>query len=373
MTDEDRLTWLDALRVVAGLSMVGLHATSDPNGLPWPDYSVSDRVVPVILRSVLYIARTELFLIISAFLLLMALEKRPKTYREVIVIQSRRLLIPFVFWTVFYAAFGLIKAANFGYFKDALQDISYVSTWVRYVLLGDVKYHMHFIPTLFGMLLFFPIFKVASKYPIVGLMIFPALLVKWEVDAYLYTNFWEHDILPFAVRVTKIVTYVGYGILAGSAYGLWKRRRSVDLTQFVPIVLFVAGLLVAVKWIEAARIVSTGEYQFSYLAGYWANFLMPGALFCLCLCSGGRSWPHVLSRAAPFSFGVYLVHPTFLDVAEILFVQSVFAPSLQVIGKILIVLPSTFLAVFLLSKCRALAWTIGLGPLPIKPSRTVRA
>jgi len=92
-----RLVWLDSLRLIAGVSMVGLHATSDAMGQPFAQFDQADRILPMLVRAVIYTARTELFLIISVFLLLMALDNRPKTYRATIAVQARRLLIPFVF------------------------------------------------------------------------------------------------------------------------------------------------------------------------------------------------------------------------------------------------------------------------------------
>ena len=101
MAEKERLVWLDALRLAAGLSMVGLHSTADSSGLPWVDYSLAERTGPILLRAVLYTARTEPFLMISVFLLLMALDRRPATYRQTIPVQVRRLLVPFALRTVF--------------------------------------------------------------------------------------------------------------------------------------------------------------------------------------------------------------------------------------------------------------------------------
>ena len=113
MSSTQRMTWVDALRLIAGLSMVGLHATADPAGQPWPNYETTERIGPIVVRSILDMARTELFIIISVFLLVLALDRRPRGYGTVISEQSRRLLIPFLFWTIFYAFYGLIKAAQF--------------------------------------------------------------------------------------------------------------------------------------------------------------------------------------------------------------------------------------------------------------------
>ena len=110
MQKDDRQIWIDAVRITAGISIVVLHATADPTGQPWVAYSQSERVGPMLLRAVVYTARTELFLIIALFLLLLAHEKTPRTYRQTLAEQSRRLLVPFAFWTLFYAFYGLIKA-----------------------------------------------------------------------------------------------------------------------------------------------------------------------------------------------------------------------------------------------------------------------
>ena len=113
--DTGRQTWIDALRLFAGVSMVGLHVTADAQGQPFPDADPAARLAPMVLRALLYTARTELFLMISVMLLLMALSRRPRSYGTVMAEQARRLLIPFVFWTAFYAVYNLLKAWTLGY------------------------------------------------------------------------------------------------------------------------------------------------------------------------------------------------------------------------------------------------------------------
>ena len=317
INSEERFVWLDSLRLAAGVSMVGLHATSDSQGQPFALYDQADRIAPMILRAVIYTARTELFLIISLFLLLMALEKRPKSYGQVIEVQSRRLLLPFVFWTFFYAGYNLIKADAFGYMNSATQALSDPFEWVGFFLLGSVKYHMHFIPTLFGLILFFPLFKLAVKYPVLGILVFVCLLVKRDMDAFIYKEFWGTDILPYAVRMLKITSYVGYGLMAGAFLGIWRQTDSKIRTQFVPLLCFFGLLLFSIKLIATWKTIETGRWPFDYTAGYWADFLMPVLLFAIAMSLGHKSWPTILSRLAPYSFGIYLCHPIFLDLAEI--------------------------------------------------------
>jgi surface polysaccharide O-acyltransferase-like enzyme len=118
----ERMVWLDALRLVAGVSMVGLHASSDATGQPFVAFEPAERVGPVLFRSIIYMARTELFIIISLFLLIMALEKRPRSYVETISQQVQRLLVPFMFWVIVFAFWRIIKANEFGYLNTILSE-----------------------------------------------------------------------------------------------------------------------------------------------------------------------------------------------------------------------------------------------------------
>lgn len=359
-----RLIWLDSLRLIAGLSMVALHSTADPNGQAWPDYETAERIAPLILRAVVYIARTELFLIISVFLLIMALDRRPRSYLDTLKEQVRRLLLPFSFWTVFYAFYGLIKANAFGYAPSAWASLMSPSEWLGFFLLGDVKYHMHFLPTLFGLLLFYPLFRLAQKFPILGLSIIGFLVIRRELDTFLYAHFWQSEHLPYLLRMVKILTYAGYGMFAGAMVGIWQRGEAGVLRQWFPFVVFLASLLFLMKLTATWKSIELGRWVFEDTAGYWADFLMPALLFAGCLTIGYRSWPSTLSKLAPYSFGIYLCHPIFLDLCEIALRGANYSPIYQVLSKISLALVGTSIFVNLLSKKKLLAWTIGLGPLP---------
>ncbi len=361
---ENRLTWLDSLRLTAGVSMVGLHSTSDSMGQPFTQYDQAERVLPMLLRAVIYTARTELFLIISIFLLLMALDKRPKTYGATIAVQARRLLVPFLFWTVFYAFYNLIKAGAFGYQDAVFQALASPFEWVGYVLLGSVKYHMHFIPTLFGLILMYPLFIIAKRYPILGLLVFVCLLIKRDLDAFVFSHFWGTEALPYLVRGVKIVTYAGYGLIAGAFLGLWQQTTAQWRERFVPLLLFFAALLFTIKLVATWKTVETGKWPFDYAGGYYADFLMPIVLFAVALALGHRNWPMILTRLAPYSFGIYLCHPIFLDLIEIWVSGETLSPIGQVSVKIIAAIVLTSALVWILERTRVLGWTVGLGPLP---------
>ena len=361
----NRMTWLDCLRLLAGLSMVVLHTTADPHGRPWVDYDQIDRVGPIILRTIAYMARTELFLLIACFLLVLSLKKRPRSYTQTISEQARRLLVPFLFWTIFYAFYNLIKAYHFGYLQAAIAEITTPSAWVGHLLLGDIKYHMHFLPTLFGLALFYPLFLVAYDQPIFGLAIFPLLLIKWQLEAQIWAVFWGHDVLPFIVRAVKLCTYVGYGMAAAALAALYKNASPNGLQRAILHIILFALLLMVFKGFSSYRTISEGHWQFDDVAAYWADFLMPIILFYICMSLSERNWPNALTKYGAFSFGIYLCHPIVVDVMEITLQDIAMAPILQVLTKLVAALAITPVLVLCLSKMRHLAWTVGLGPFPL--------
>ncbi len=360
-----RLVWLDSLRLIAGVSMIGLHATSDAAGQPFVSYEPAQRIAPMIIRAVVYTARTELFLIISIFLLLMALDKKPRNYRFVMRQQTQRLLIPFVFWTVFYAFFNMVKANHFGYLNFVVEQIFSWKSWVGYLLLGDVKYHMHFLPTLFALVLLFPLYQLAADRIWIGFCVILLLFFKREIDVFLWSSFSTISGFDYVVRAVKIAAYSGYGFVAGSMYGIWRNHTQTLAVRWTDYTLTLSVIvLVGIKLWATQKIVLSGEWQHNFTAGYWADFLMPIVLFACLMRFASSYWPPILSKLAPFSFGIYLCHPIFMDFSEILISGLVLSPISQVVLKILLVTASTSIFVWCVSQLRISAWTIGLGQMP---------
>ena len=276
-----------------------------------------------------------------------------------------------MFWTVFYAFYNLIKADAFGYSHALLAQLANPVEWVSYLLLGSVKYHMHFIPTLFGLLLFYPLFRLAVKYPILGLLVIVCLIVKRDLDGFIFSTFWGTDALPYLVRGLKIATYAGYGLMAGAFLGIWQQTQAKTRAQFVPLLVFFGLLLFTIKLVATWKTVETGQWPFNYTAGYWADFLMPVVLFAVALALGHKSWPQILSTLAPYSFGIYLCHPIFLDLAEIWVHGKDLSPIAQVGIKIGFAVTLTSGFVYLLERTRLFGWTVGLGPLTLPHPKRV--
>jgi surface polysaccharide O-acyltransferase-like enzyme len=362
--ESSRMVWLDALRLVAGVSMLCLHSTADASGQPFAAYPVADRIAPMILRAFIYVARTELFIIIALFLLVLGLERRPRSFGMVISEQARRLLLPFLFWTVFYSGFNLLKATAYGYADSAWAQLLDPVAWAQFLVLGAVKYHMHFLPTLFAIILFYPVFRVAERQPWLACFCLLGLAARHEVDGFLYETLFGSAWLEFAIRATKVFSYVGYGMIAAALAGLWRISKDQDRLSWLLPLLWLGGLLFAVKLIATFQTITTGQWAFSYIPGYWADFLMPCVLFAVCFSQASRRWPAALSTWAPYSFGVYLCHPIFLDLIEILLLDTTLSPIAQVGLKIGGTFFCTTILVLLLARVPFMGWTIGHGQSP---------
>lgn len=324
-----------------------------------------DRIAPLVLRTFAYTARTELFIIISLFLLMMSLEKRQRNYSDTIAEQAERLLLPFAFWTVFYAFFTLLKAQHFGYFDSKLAALGEVQTWLSFAFLGTSKYHMHFLPTLFCVVLAYPLMRKAIDVPVLGgVALVLCLTSRWQFDQFIYPRLWDDPNILAIGRTVKIVTHIGYGMAAAACLGLWQRHGRKLLESWIPVVLYFALLVLAFKFLGTWETIETGRWSHTYLPGFWADFTMPAILFLICMLLGHRSWSPIFSRYAKYAFGIYLCHPIFLDFAEIFLSGQDLSPTGQVVAKIGFTLPITVLGVALLARVKSLSWTIGLGGRP---------
>ena len=364
-----RMVWFDANRVCAAAGVVLIHSTTDFAGRPFPDATVGERAVPVLLRSIGEFSGSEMFFFFSLFLMAMRIDRHRPSYRDAILTQAQRLLVPFAFWTVFYGLFRLVKAQAFNYAPQYLEQITQLKTWVAYFLLGKSQYHMHFLPTLFAIFLFYPVMRLALRYPILGVLLFATLGAMDHVQTFLYSI----DIAPLArdylVRIAKVWGYIGYGLAAFALYSLWKDglpRGETRLIRRGAFYLVSLAYLATLPFFGHALL----QGQFPVRSGwdYYGHFLMPLLIFCIFMGSQFSTWSPKWSRAAKYTFGVYLVHPLIIDLFDIAVIKTGLAgmmtPSVLVISRFIVVLPAALALSMLLERIRLTAWTIGLGPTP---------
>jgi surface polysaccharide O-acyltransferase-like enzyme len=369
-----RMIWFDANRVFAAMGVVLIHSSTDFAGQPFADAAPGDRLLPVFLRSIGEFSGSEMFFLFSLFLMAMRVDTKMPSYGSAIGVQAKRLLTPFAFWVVFYAFFRLAKASAFGYAPYIIDQLSQPQSWLGYFLLGKVQYHMHFLPTLFVLFMFFPLMRVATRYPIFGLTLFFTLGVMNSAQGFVWSLDIDAGLRDYLIRALKIFGYVGYGLAAFALYGMWKdgipRGESRLLRRGA---LYFAALAYVATLPFYGVAVKTGAWGIREGWDFYGHFLMP--IFMLLFFMGGQflEWSPKWSNLARFTFGVYLVHPLIIDLLDIALFKSgasaAMSPWAIVLFRYALALPLSFALAVGLSRLKPLAWTIGLGPAPWETAR----
>lgn len=360
-----RMNWLDGARLAAAFCIIGIHTSSDRLGGAFKNAEGHERVFPVLLRSVSEMASTEFFILVSLFLLSMKLSKSSAAFIPTMCLQAKRLLVPFVFWTIFYVFFRLYKAYYLGYEQSIIEQIGSLSHWIGYFTLGDANFHMHFLPTLFMLLLFHRLYKLAIPYPLLGLIILPMLYLNFSIGGWIWATIKDPLLREYIVRFVKILTYTGYGFFAYALYGFWQRGISTQLAKSLfGLSLFLVAMGFLVKMIYAHKVGAAGEFIVRRDMIFYAHYLLPCAMLSAFMCSWYLRWPDRLSQWSRFSFGMYLIHPAIMDVIDVAFLSFSLPPDWYVFIKYCL---TAFLSLSLsmaIGKVSLIAWTVGLGPLP---------
>lgn len=360
----NRHTWLDANRSLAALGIVMIHATTDAGGGAFAAADPEQRVIPVLLRQVAEISSTELFMLFSLFLIAQKLARDPSIpYRELVATQARRLLVPFLAWTAFYAVFRLVKATAFGYEPAILAQLTDAGWWMRAVLLGQSQYHMHFLPTLFALILAVPALRLANRWPLLGFGLIGCLIARQALDQAVWQTIADPELRAWAFRAIKVVTYLGYGWAAFAVYQLVGRLKDRHATRD----LFWAGLaalaiLTAVQLPAAWSVIQSGAWVGRPGLAYHGHFLTAPIVLLLFASLRFAALPAVFNRTAQYTFGVYLTHPIWIDMVDITAHLAGWSPlpTTLVLTKWAIAVPLS-VATTLLLALSPLAWTVGLG------------
>lgn len=364
-TKTTRMNWLDGARLFAAFSIIAIHSTADKSGKAFLEYEPHERIFPVLMRTVADLASTEFFMLVTLFLLASKLVRQHKPYGETMAAQAQRLLIPFAVWTIFYGLFSLLKAHSFGYYEPMLKETLQVSTWVDYFLLGTSKYHMHFLPTIFLILLFHPVFKIALKYPLMGLMIIPLLIFKISMSSWLWAHIKDPTTIEYLDRAIKVIGYTGYGFVAYSLIGLFKNNFDAKISKMIlKLALFFVLVLFIIKLTHAEESIRTGIYVPRVNMVFFAHTILP--IFILLAFFGSQyyAWPEKISNWSKYTFGTYLFHPAILDIIDITTKGHQMSPYQFVIFKYALTLSMALALSILVSRIPWMAWSIGLGPQP---------
>jgi surface polysaccharide O-acyltransferase-like enzyme len=291
-----RFVWLDALRVLAALAVIWLHVaanvvTTNPNpaSLDWWIGNLADAGVRW---------SVPVFVMISGGLLL------PRARDQSVIAFYRRRIprigIPLLFWSAVYSFYAWMRFGS-----------SPTRLLVKFVL-GEPFYHLWFLFALAGLYLAAP-FIARSM----GAMSRPQL---WAATIGSYLLFSLHEGLlavqgkvghddAFSLWLPYVPYFVaGSLIIAAPARG----RRSfwmVCLAGSVGVIALATGVLVPVLG---------GPRSWTLMYGYLNPFVATSSVSVVFLGQAARygaGVAAVISKIAPVTLGIYVLHPFWIDFA----------------------------------------------------------
>lgn len=292
MPDHDRLSRLDAARWLAAMAVVLLHSAAQTltdsapyGGSAWLAANFYDSAarwcVPV-------------FVMISGALLLDS--SKPMDARHFYGRRMARLCAPLIFWTLFY----LTWRSLLDWWDGGGVDVSF---WPRKIAQGEPYYHLWYLYMIVGLYLFAPLVR--------------ALYVRSTTSS---RKMWLAGILGIAVLDTLYRQFT-------------EARPGFFLTWFLPYLgYFLAGRMILDRELHIPRpgltlmisVLATAGGVYALSSPHVLNVYFYDSFSVTVLIMSLAIFQWIINAAriprlaslTPLTFGVYLIHPIFLDLAH---------------------------------------------------------
>jgi len=287
----DRYERLDSARWIAAAAVVLLHSAAEALGGDatygdgnWIAANVYDSAVRWCV---------PVFVMISGALLLDT--SRPQGLRRFYEKRAARIVVPLVFWSLFYLGW---RGVQDWLDQNPSDYVAFLGTLIK----GTPYYHLWYLYMIAGLYLFAPFIRnlYAKTSPRARIACVVSILLVAVLDA-LYRQ-WTGT--PNGFFLTWFLPYLGY-FVAGR-------------------LIFEGAIRLPYAWavlVGSILVTAAGVYLMSdeaglngYFYGYFSLTVPLMSLAMFQLIVNGPRLPR-LTWLAPLTFGVYLVHPVFLDLA----------------------------------------------------------
>lgn len=291
----DRKDWIVPLRVLAAMAIVLIHVVAggtsgSGGGLTGARLAVDEVVVPVLTRWAV-----PCFLMISGALLL-----RPQ--KEVGLHKICRYLLRMVIvLAVFGFGFCILESVTENGYRfsgtvilSALQNLIAGKSWD----------HMWYVYMMIGLYILTPVLRSFTKAADGKTMLFMLIMLfAFTIALPTVSKFFHVEIYNFV----PIATYCVFYYLLGYALSVWKLQTPVKWLLLLGGMLGFIGMLLLRLWGADVSIAGDNGFVALYSTG----------LFSLCIDnrSLGRLAKYRLVRSlSQCAFGIYLIHPLFLNI-----------------------------------------------------------
>jgi surface polysaccharide O-acyltransferase-like enzyme len=315
------IRYADALRSLAIMAVIMIHVVGN---LMVVDISKTWWFATIIESFTRW--SVPVFVMVSGALLLGKEEPLSVFFKK----RASKIIIPFLFWTLFYEVFKMRTQLDLFSIETALKNIYSDKTY----------YHLWFLYMIVGIYFATPIFRaIAHQTKLLIYFVTIWFALTFELVAFYLTS------MHIGFKLGMFWGFTGYFLLG---YLLAKNTLSKKVTMLI-YAGGVAGLLVTIF----------GTYWATLTKGsldiFWIDYLAPNtvlvsaAVFVLFKHTFNFEVPFLKSFAAA-SFGIFLIHPVFLTLYKSSYFQELFGFALHSrTFHVLFGVPVTFIVVTLTS------------------------
>lgn len=339
--EQKRTAYLDFLRIVACIMVVGVHVSA----LCLEELDVTSVNFKVMNGFDCFsILGVPLFVMISGSLLLS--EKHTDSMKDLYLKKVFRLLLLYFFYFLFYNTVSFIKSGTAWTFENVKQDIVLDS------LLGKGIYHLWFLPMMISLYLITPFIKpfMADKvkcavflalYFIIAILLPTALKFEFPYKTIVGSVYEQFPNVMF-------IGYIGYYILGHVLHEFLPKLKAGVLAAIT-----VCGVIFFGIEVYACNFYSekTGELSIILNDTMAINaFVASSCIFVLCKYIKIKE-TKVLTECAKLTFGIYLLHPFVLNMFNMAGMDTLFAPAFVSVPVVVVLVAAvTAIFVFAISK-----------------------
>lgn len=288
-----RIVYLDMLRSFAAFTVVFLH-TAAPFLYYYEKKELSFWMTANIYDGIVRWS-VPIFFMMSGALLLGA--KRELSLSDFFKKRMDKILIPFLFWSVFYFYFR-------AYYLDT--DNSF-KTFIKKFLNDDISYHLWFFYAMIGVYLIFPLLRPFVKNSSITTIGY--IVGVWAIftSGFSYINY----LLEVNLDInTPLGLYVGYFLLGY----LLTQINFNKVTRIGIYTLGIIGLFITV-YFAYLDTVETGNVSLYYFKYITPNVLITSVavfVFFKYAFANMNNTPKVINTLSFTTFGIYVIHPFYI-------------------------------------------------------------
>jgi len=249
----------------------------------------------------------------------------------------KKILIPLVFWTVFYLLWYVLKGQVLGYEIISSDIFEKLTT-------GTPHYHMWYLYMIAGLYLFSPfISRAICGLNDKELLFIISILFLMSSLTYIYTSFFSSSTDLF---ITTFIYYLPYFIFG---YYINNFKSNIKI-RYAYVLFTLSGLLTMVGfYITSFMSISVGQM---YFYGFLSITVIPMSVSVFYIFNNFKfRQSRLVSSLSSLTFGVYLIHPVFLEAINFLgFGVTNLHPMLSVPGVSLVVIFLSGFATYIIKK-----------------------